>query len=136
MLCNSIISQVSQIIIKISFKRTVYAQRSFLRKTTSLSQDVASHHGAPITTEEDLAAILENTVVLLWLQMIHLGLSQLNKQKYSADPCKKSLADIKPEISQALTSLLDKLRCIDDTKAMRTITSNVGRYPLSKSQDP
>ena len=39
-----------------------------------------THHGSPITTNEDLTPYLENTVILLWLQMIHLGLPQLTKQ--------------------------------------------------------
>ena len=40
-----------------------------------------THHGDQVTTEEDLSPTMENTVVFLWLQLIHPGLPLLVKQK-------------------------------------------------------
>ena len=78
-----------------------------------------SHQGETISTDEDLTSTLENTIVFLWLQLINPGLPQLVKQKYGSELRNKSLASLKPEISQALSSLLDELRSIEDSKAMR-----------------
>lgn len=77
-----------------------------------------THHGDAVTSDEDLSPTLENTVVVLWLQLIHPGLLLLVKQKYGSELHNKSLASLKPEISQALGSLLDELCSIEDTKAM------------------
>ena len=77
------------------------------------------HHGEPVQADEDLTPTLENTVVFVWLQLVHPGLPNLVKQKYGSELRNKSLASLKPEISQALTSLLDELRSIEDTRAAR-----------------
>jgi hypothetical protein len=84
------------------------------------------HHNEAIAADEEMTPTLENTVTALWLQLIHPGLPQLVKQKYGADLRNKSVASIKPEISQALPSLLDELNSIEDTKAMRMFTPRTG----------
>ena len=40
-----------------------------------------THHGAAVDADEDLTPTLENTVIVLWLQLINPGLPQLVKQK-------------------------------------------------------
>ena len=70
------------------------------------------HRGMNIDTDEDLTPTFENTIVVLWLKLISPGLPRLVKQKYGSDLWKKSIASIKPEISQALPSLLDELHVI------------------------
>ena len=57
------------------------------------------------------------------------GLPLLVKQKYGSELRNKSLASLKPEISQALASLLEELRSIEDTKAMRIGSFNPRRNP-------
>ena len=79
-----------------------------------------THHGEQITVDEDLTPTLENTIVFMWLQLIHPALPKLVKQKYGAELRNKSLASLKPEISIALTSLLDEIRTIEDTQVLRT----------------
>ena len=86
-----------------------------------------THHGEQVTADEDLSPSLENTIVVLWLQLIHPGLPLLVKQKYGSELHNKILASLKPEISQALSSLLDELRSIEDTKAMRISNVNPRR---------
>ena len=86
-----------------------------------------THHGEQVTADEDLSPSLENTIVVLWLQLIHPGLPLLVKQKYGSELRNKTLASLKPEISQALNSLLDELRSIEDTKAMRISNVNPRR---------
>ena len=95
-----------------------------------------SHHGDPVTADEDLSLILENTVVVLWLQLIHPGLPLLVKQKYGSQLRNKTLASLKPEISQALGSLLDELRSIEDTKAMPVGSTTPKRNPSSGQGQP
>ena len=95
-----------------------------------------THHGAQVTADEDLSPTLENTVVVLWLQLIHPGLPLLVKQKYGSELRNKTLASLKPEISQALGSLLDELRCIEDTKAMRIGSTTPRCNPSSGQGQP
>ena len=78
------------------------------------------HQGDKISADEDLTLTLENTIVLKWLELIHPGLPQLVKQKYGAELRHQTLASIKPEISQALSSLLDELQTAEETRAMQT----------------
>ena len=95
-----------------------------------------THHGVQVTTDEDLSPTLENTVVVLWLQLIHPGLPLLVKQKYSSELRNKTLASLKPEISQAIGSLLDELRSIEDTKAMRVGSTTPRCHPNSGHGQP
>ena len=95
-----------------------------------------THHGDQATANEDLSPTLENTVVVLWLQLIHPGLPLLVKQKYGSELCNTTLASLKPEIYQALGSLLDELRSIEDTKAMRIGSSTPRRHPNSGQGQP
>jgi len=82
-----------------------------------------THHGANPGADEDLSPSLENTVVVLWLQLINPGLPQLVKQRYGTELRNKTLASLKPEISQALESLLDDLKTIEEAKVLRTASS-------------
>ena len=86
-----------------------------------------THHGEAPAGDEDMSPTIENTVVFLWLQMIHPGLPALVKQRYGAELRKKTLASLKPEISIALTSLLDELRSVEEAKAFRTNSDNFPR---------
>ena len=92
---------------------------AFFEDNLLTSMGGITHHGEDIQVDEDMSPTLENTVVVLWLQLIHPGLPQLVKQKYGVELRNKTLASLKPEISQALTSLLDELRSIEDTKVLR-----------------
>ena len=59
--------------------------------------------------EESPTEDVENLVVLLWLKLTHSELPCLVKQRYRTELCSRTLASIKPEISQALDSLLEEL---------------------------
>lgn len=67
---------------------------------------------------------MENFIVLTWLKLIYPELPKLVKQRNGTELRSRILASIKPEISQALTSLLDEIRTADDAKIMRTIVSS------------
>ena len=95
-----------------------------------------THHGGQVTADEDLSPTLENMVVVLWLQLTHPGLPLLVKQKYGSELRNKTLSSLKPEISQTLGSLLDELRCIEDTKAMRIGSTTPRRNPSSGQGQP
>ena len=83
-----------------------------------------THNGAPVTEEEELSPSLENYAVLTWLRLIHEGLPKLVKQRYGPELRSKTLASIKPEISQALDSLLEELQACEDAKVMRATTND------------
>ena len=82
-----------------------------------------SHHGQVIIEDEELSPSLENYIVLTWLRLIHSGLPRLVKQRYGTELRSRTLASIKPEISQALESLLGELHTSDSARSMRTSTS-------------
>ena len=81
-----------------------------------------THHSVQITANEEVTPSLENVIVLLWLERIHIGLPGMIKQRYGAELRNKTLASIKPEISQALPSLLDELKGSEESRIMRTQT--------------
>ena len=91
---------------------------------TLLRANSLSHHGEASTEDEELTPTSENSIVLTWLKLIHPELPKLVKQRYGTELRSRTLASIKPEISQALASLLDEIRAADDAKIMRTAVSN------------
>ena len=52
---------------------------------------------------------------MLWLERIHVKLPALVKQRYGTELRNKTLASIKPEISQALSSLLTELSSSEES---------------------
>ena len=78
-----------------------------------------THHGESIDTDEDLSPTLENTIVVLWLKTIHPELPQLVKQRYGPELRNKTVASLKPEISLAMSSLLDELKSIEENRVLR-----------------
>ena len=74
------------------------------------------HHGALLTEDEEWTPSLENL-----LYSLGYGLCILTSQNWRA------LASIKPEISQALQSLLDEIRTTEDASVMRTAASSYRR---------
>ncbi|CAG2238456.1 unnamed protein product [Mytilus edulis] len=78
-----------------------------------------------ITTEKYLKPtknyrlLWENLIVLTWLRLINRDLPNLVKQRYGTELRSKTLASLKPEISQALDSLLDEIHSATDAKVLR-----------------
>ena len=66
-----------------------------------------THHGDLLNEDEELTPSLENVIVLTWLKLLHPDLPKLIKQRYGTELRSRTLASIKPEISQALPSLLE-----------------------------
>ena len=95
------------------------------------------HHGNVQTEDEDLTPTLENWVVLTWLQLLHPSLPRLVKQKYGTELRNKTLASVKPEISQALPSLLDELQAHEEIKVLRTADYNRNKKAdTTRAQEP
>ncbi len=96
-----------------------------------------THHDEAILEDEELSPTLENFIILTWLRLINPDLPRLVKQRYGTELRSRTLASIKPEISQALGSLLDELHSSEDAKSMRTTTTKSTRaFPKSSSQRP
>ena len=91
---------------------------------TLLRANSLSHHVEPTPEDEKLTPTLENFIVLSWLRLIPPELPKLVKQRYGTELRSRTLASIKPEISQALTSLLDEIHAADDAKIMCTAVSS------------
>ena len=82
---------------------------SFIDDSLLTADSHISHHGIPPTEDEEVSPTLENLIVLTWLRLLHPSLPKLVKQRYGTELRSRTLASIKPEISQALDSLLDEL---------------------------
>ena len=78
------------------------------------------HHGENVTVDEELTPSLENIVVMTWLRLIHADLPSLVKQRYGTELRSKTLASLKPEISQVLDSLLEEIHTSNEAKCLRT----------------
>ena len=81
-----------------------------------------SHHDEFPAVDEDLSPSLGNMIVLHWLKLIQQYLPRLVKQRYGSELRSRTLASLKPEISQAISSLLDEIHSISETKIMRQAT--------------
>lgn len=98
------------------YQRLVAFTEDNLLRSNSIQQ-----HGALLTEDEELTPTLENFIVLtFWLRLVHPDLPQLVKQCYGTELRSRTLASIKPEITQAHQSLLDEIRANEDAKVMRT----------------
>ena len=95
-----------------------------------------SHNGAQLTADEEMSPTLENTITWLWLKLLNPNLPQLVKQRYGAELRNKTLASLKSEISQAMSSLLDELASAEESKVFRTgnRSGSYGRQQTSNNQ--
>ena len=97
---------------------------------TLLTTDAGiSHHGVLPSTNEDMSPTLENLVCLHWLSLLHTGLPALVKQRYGPELRCRTLASLKPEISQSLASLMDELRSAEDAQVLRSAAASFSRAP-------
>ena len=101
------------------YQRLVAFVEDCLLRANSLS-----HHGVQLAEDEELSPTVENLIVLTWLRRINPELPKLVKQRYGTELRSRTLASIKPEISQALSSLLEEIHTADDAKIMRTAVSS------------
>lgn len=93
---------------------------SFVEDNLLLADGQILHHGEAPEVDEEISPTLENLVVLTWLRLIHQDLPALVKQRYGTELRSKTLASLKPEISQALDSLLDQIYSATEAKVLRT----------------
>ena len=94
-----------------------------------LKPNILTHHSEAVLEDEELSPSLENFVVLTWLRLVDPELPKLIKQHYGTELRTHTLASLKPEISQALDSLLDELKCANEAKVMRTASSSFTQSP-------
>ena len=106
---------------------------SFTEDNLLVTNGNITHHGEVVAVDEELSPTLENFVVLTWLRLIHADLPALVKQRYETELRARTLASLKPEISQALDSLLDEIRSSADTKILRATTSRFRQPPPRSS---
>lgn len=86
-----------------------------------------THHGDIPEVDEEVTP----TLVLTWLRLIHKDLPALIKQQYGTELCSKTLASLKPEISQALDSLLNEVYSTNESKVLRTAFCNQTKHPTN-----
>ncbi|XP_078495652.1 uncharacterized protein LOC144751197 [Ciona intestinalis] len=97
-------------------KITSFVEVNLLTKDCGIT-----HHNSAVTEDEELTPMVENMIVLHWLQCINQDLPRLVKQRYGTELRSRTLASIKPEISQAMDSLLEEINCTNEIKVMRSM---------------
>ena len=112
---------------------------AFIEDNLLLKDSPVKHQGEDIAEDEEMSPTLENVVIVMWLQALHKDLPKLVKQRYGTELRSQTLASIKPEISQALGSLLDELRA-SDTSIHKVFTSkkkeNTRHWPSRRPNKP
>ena len=91
----------------------LYQRLAAFVEDSLLCVNVLTHHGEQVPEDEELTPTLENFIILTWLRLIHLSLPRLVKQRYGTELRSRTLTSIKPEISQALNSLLEETHTSD-----------------------
>jgi len=99
-----------------------FIEENLLNKSSGIT-----HHDEAPVADEELAPSLENSVVLTWLRLLHPSFPRLVKQRYGMELRSRTLASVKPEISQALDSLLDELHASDESKILRSAPNSQHR---------
>ncbi|XP_043208707.1 uncharacterized protein LOC122374174 [Amphibalanus amphitrite] len=79
-----------------------------------------THHGLLPSSDEDMSPSLENFIVLHWLSLLHPRLPALVKQRYGPELRTRTLASLKPEISQSIDSLLAELQSGEHAQVLRS----------------
>ena len=93
---------------------------AFIENNLLTTSSGITHHGEITDTDEELSPSLENFVVPTWLRLLYPGLLRLMKHRYGTELRSRTLASVKPEISQALESLLDELHSSDESTVLRS----------------
>ena len=93
---------------------------SFIEDNLLKTQDKITHHGENIQSDEELTPTLENLIVLTWLRLIHNDLPALVRQRYGTELRTQTLASLKPEISQAIDTLLAEIASTNESAVLRT----------------
>ena len=106
---------------------------SFVEDNLLVANGNISHHGEVPGSDEEMSPTLENLVALTWLRLVHPDLPSLVRQRYGTELRSKTLASLKPEISQALASLLEEIRNNADAKILRSTTSKIRLPPARGS---
>ena len=78
------------------------------------------HHGEVQTKDEEMSPTLENTIVWLWLKLLHPGLPAHVSIKYGPELRDKTVSSIRSEISTALPALMNELATSENAKVFRT----------------
>ena len=104
---------------------------TFIDDNLLKARGAITHNGEERTTDEQKTPSLENMIVLHWLSLIHKGLPKLVKQRYATELRTRTLASIKPEISQALSSLMEELQSMQDVRNMQATVNRT--YATTKT---
>ncbi|PFX16773.1 hypothetical protein AWC38_SpisGene18921 [Stylophora pistillata] len=109
---------------------------SFVENNLLVAYGPIIHHGETVTSNKGLSLSLENLVILTWLRLVHSDLPTLVKQRHGTELRSRTLASLKPEISQALDSLPEQIRSAADSKILRASTSTSTSSPRPLQRPP
>ena len=94
------------------------------------------HHGAKITTKEEISPTLSNVMVTLWLNTINPALPALVKQKYNTELRRQTLISLREEISESIDSILSQIESESACIARAFYPRNQKRNSSSRSNKP
>ena len=72
------------------------------------------HNGEKLESDEEMSPTVENVITWYWLHVLHPGLPQLVKERYGTELRNKTVASLKTEISQSMTSVMGQLSSGED----------------------
>ena len=101
---------------------------AFVEDNLLTTESGISHHDEEPNDDEELTPMVENMIVVTWLRLVHPELPALVKQRYGTELRNQTLASIKPEISAAMTSLLESLNSTEEARVMRS----TGRFNFNQ----
>jgi len=93
-----------------------------------------SHHDEVPISDEEMTPTLASMIVLTWFRLVDKNLPTLVKQRYGTELRSKTLASLKPEISQALDSLLDEIQVSNEAKVLRSTFHKPGSTKPKQKQ--
>jgi hypothetical protein len=106
---------------------------AFVEDNLLTTESGITHHDEDPDEDEEITPMVENMIVLTWLRLVHPDLPGLIKQRYGTELRNSTLASIKPEISQAMGSLLESLNSSEDVRVMRYTPSSTNRNQNPRS---
>ena len=77
-----------------------------------------THNGEVAGEDEEMTPMIENLLTYMWLERVHPGLPKLVQLRFSTELRSRTLASLKDEVSQSMSSMLEELRTAQTQQLM------------------
>ena len=87
-----------------------------------------SHSDGKLNEDEEMSPTLLNSIILIWLNLLHPRLREVVTQRFSTDLRNRTFASLFPEISRSVGSLLEELNGETSTNRVFSSASYQSRH--------